>query len=157
MKHYIEEIRQDTAGLTQEARRHLRECAACSREYQIMRAVETGIESMTESSVPAELKIRIFARISSPVYRLWHLLAAALMLASSPVLLKYLLTKNPSLYLNEYTLISLFVYFGILIVLVLLPLTFQLFGQYETKIHEIEKAFDHYLEHPVRNLAKIWR
>lgn len=147
MTHYLNEIRSDHGTLSAEARTHIEMCELCAAEMRLMSRIETGIRSIPHREVPSHLAAAVIRRIFSPMYRLWHLVAGTLLVMSGPMVF----LKAREIVPNGFTTnlsTAIYIFYGILVFVMLFPLSSMLLGMYGSRVKEVSEKFDDYLAHP---------
>lgn len=155
MKHVIDTIATDHHSLTRSERAHAENCAMCGNQLRMMQRIEDGIQSIPAASAPVPEKLRslVFARIREPLYQIWHILAAGTLAFVSPFFLKHFVEQR-GLQLSGDMLTVVFAGYGILIVLLIVPLSYRLFDLFNEDVHDLEHRVDAFLDqNPVRSLG----
>ncbi|MBI3394670.1 MAG: hypothetical protein HY042_02430 [Spirochaetia bacterium] len=155
MRHWIEEIRTDTRTLPSDARAHIDECGLCRTEYRLMHAIETGLMGLPLGMVPAAMRRRVMEGVAAvalaPAYKTWQLLIAVIVTIVSPIAL----ARSKFLGIDDDATAVLFGLYGVLTVLVVLPISFQLFSAYRKRFEKLERDFDAVLDHPIKEIGRM--
>ena len=157
MNHVLDIIATDHYTLTRAERAHADQCPLCGSELRMMERIERGIANLppTPQTVPARLRSLVFQRIGEPMYRLWHILAAGFLVFVSPLFLRHF-AQHGGMQLSGDMLTVVFAGYGILIVLLILPLSYRLFEMFNADVHDFEHRVDALLDHhPLRAIGAM--
>lgn len=147
--HYLTDIQRDHAALRPAALAHIEACSMCRNELRMMQRIERAVTELPRApqAVPEKLRVMVFRRLSEPFYRIWHVLAAGLLVLVSPLFIKRLAGHYAGVQLSQDMQLVLFAMYGLLLLLLLLPLTYRLLDAYNQDIHDLERSADDFLEH----------
>jgi hypothetical protein len=151
---YCAEIYADPDNLSPAAVRFARDTERGQREMRMARAIVGGIASIPRVPVPARLRAMIFDRISGPAYRWYHLAAACVMTALSPLVFQHVQSTG-SMQIDATYLPWVFFCFGLLNLMLVFPLAFFILQNRRHRIEELGRSFDDYLEHPSRLFSRF--
>ena len=155
MNHIIEAITTDHHALTRAERTHATGCPLCAAHLRMMQRIESGIANIPPAPkpVPEALRQFVFRRIREPFYRVWHILFVGLLVFLSPLFLRYF-AAHGGMQLSGDMLTLVFAGYGILIMLLILPLSYRLFDLWGDDVHDLEHRVDAFLdENPLRSLG----
>ncbi len=155
MNHIIENILWDHGSLNAAEQRHLSECAACRHQLAMVERIEDGIQNLPSAPVlvPERLRVLVFRRIREPLYRVWHILAAGSFVLVSPFFLRHY-ALNKEMQLSGDMLTVVFAGYGVLLLLLILPLSHRLFDLFSDGVHDFEHRVDAFLgDNPLRSMG----
>jgi len=151
MKHYSKEIQESPNNLTIEAQNHIRICSECRFELNIIKEIISAIETIPHEPVPEILKEKIMQKLKKPVFRIWHFIITAFLLMFSPFSMKYLITSYTGLYLEQYLIVSLSIFFGIAATLLVIPLAIRIYQNHKRLIEKMHIICDNFIDHQLNS------
>jgi len=151
MKHYSKEIREDPNALGEDALHHIRNCSECRLEMNIMKQIISAVETMPHEPVPEILKERIMQKIQRPVFRIWHLILASLLLMFSPFSLKYALQSYSGLFLDQYIIILVSIFFGLATILLVIPVAIRIYQNHKRFIEKMHILCDNFIDQRINS------
>jgi len=146
VNHVLDDILADHNSLSETARAHIRQCASCRRELEIMQHMQKAIEKLPERPAPERVKIAVIALMRRPNLRTWHFLVASVLLVVSPFVISRFSSSFHGASIGEEVFIAMCAFFGALTVLVLVPVTMRMMESRSSLIRDLEKNFDRYLD-----------
>lgn len=151
MKHYFEEILKDHVNLSPKAKNHIKACSICTKEVKLMSKIQQGLNTMPNKKMPLEFKAQLIQLMQRPKYKIWHYVLTMALLLISPLLIARLVQSNTA-HMSENVLILTYSIFGVIAVLMLIPIAYGLFYTYNKSIKHLENRFDEYLDKPLKIL-----
>ena len=121
----MREIYTNTSDLSGTTRALIQKEPAIRAEYELARRIEDGITRLATRPVPGRLRSMVFGALYQPAYRVWHILAATLLLGVAPLFLAHSFRNLPGL--GSGWIASMFALYGVLILVLMMPLAFQIF------------------------------
>ena len=88
-----------------------------------------------------------------PKYKIWHYVLTTALLLISPLLIAQLVQTNTA-HMSENVLTLTYSIFGIIAVLMLIPIAYKLLYTYNKSIENLENRFDEYLDKPIKSLLR---
>ena len=130
----------DHHSLTEQQKQILSHLPQSELETQKLEKIAQAITHLPERPMPLFLKVKLMHRLMGPAFHFWQICL---------VLLALLSTSGALLVIDNWnTLGQVFqIIVGCLISLVLIPMSFFIYFQYEKQSTEIEKRIDYNLNH----------
>ena len=146
----MREIYTDTASLSGATQALIEKEPALRAEYELARRMEDSVARLRSRPVPGRLRSMVFGALYQPAYRVWHLLAATLLLGVAPLFLAHSFRNLPGL--GSGWIASMFAIYGVMIFALMMPLAFQIFRENTDRLEHFKDSFDDYIEHGLRAL-----
>ena len=105
-------------------------------------------------SPPPRLRELVFRKIFQPAYKIWHILLVMFIIILSPVFLAWEVEIFENI-IEDNLLVIIFIYYGVLITLLLLPLSFQLMTKHKNRFEGFQHQFDDYLDTSITKAKNI--
>lgn len=146
--------RSGSSQLSPAAAHFAKTTAVGRREVRISRGIASGVEDLPRLSVPARLRALVLDRLRGPAYRWYHIAAAVMFAGLSPIVFQHA-QVNGVLTINSTWLPWVFFFFGLLNLMLVVPLAFHILLNRRDDIEELGRSFDDYLEHPSRLFSRF--
>lgn len=121
------------------------------RERRIAGSIAEGVAELPRMSVPARLRAMVLDRLRKPAYRWYHLAATAGLAAISPIAWQH----SGALSVAPGMLPWVFLAFGLLNLVLVVPLAAHIYMNRRGELEELGRSFDDYLEHPSRIFTRF--
>ncbi len=157
MQRHLAEIydrRDPAAPLSPEAEAFAQSHPIGRREARIARSIAEGVADQPRLSVPARLRALVLDRLRRPAYRWYHIAAAGMLAALSPLIFQQAQGEG-ALAVDAAWMPWVYICFGLLNVMLVVPLAFHIFLNRRDDIEELGRSFDDYLEHPSRLFTRF--
>lgn len=122
------------------------------RELRIAGSIAGGVADLPRLSVPARLRAMVLDRLRKPAYRWYHLAATAALAAISPIAWQQ---SGGGLQIAEGMLPWVFLAFGLLNLMLVLPLAAHIYLHRRGDLEELGRSFDDYLDQPSRIFSRF--
>ena len=128
------------------AKNHIDQCFLCKSEFHTMEEIEKNIKNLPVFATPTDIlfKLRTLMEKQKEKFsaKLSHSLLALGIICLSPYLLGRMIKKFPLIHLNYELSISIFIFIGILVVFLLIPISFQLWQNHTSLIEKFKHDLD---------------
>lgn len=153
----IQKIYTISSSLTKKELEDIQKSAYLKTELEIASRLDASIKAMEHEKFtpPPGLRNLVMRKILEPAYKIWHVLVVMFIIVISPVFLTWESEEYDGL-LEQHLLITIFIYYGILITLLLLPLSYQIISKHRKKMEHIKDNFDEYLDSSIGKARNIF-
>ena len=138
----------DHSSLTKEEKKLLDTLPNYEPNLKKLEKIANAVNNLPQQPMPLLLKVELINKLMGPSFQIWQILFVLFFLLSTSATLLIIDNWN-----NLGQIMQVII--GCLITLILIPLTFFIYFQYEKQSIEIEKRIDYNLDH-VTNYFKKW-
>ncbi|MCB1172845.1 MAG: hypothetical protein KDK39_04740 [Leptospiraceae bacterium] len=93
---------------------------------------------------PPALHHLVFQRIIRPSYKMWHLILVMILIICSPLMLAFS-SRVFEGFFHDNLLITIFVFYGVMVFVLLLPITFYIITTRRSTLKSLMEELDHWL------------